>query len=140
MYRMLIAQEIAIDDHTGCTLTVPHRTGREIRLTHGTPRTRGRFCNRLHTDERERRFLSLDIWLRATRRIETCTGQRGRVPVPQYKLLREDENGGLTTVKSLEAPNDYEAIIKAKQMNLGGELELWEGPRAVATVRPWRSV
>lgn len=60
--------------------------------------------------------------------------------MPHYKLLREDENGSLAKVKSLEAPNDYEAIIKAKQLNLPGECQLWEGSRLVTTVRPWRSV
>ena len=58
--------------------------------------------------------------------------------VPQYDFRRQEENGTWATIKAIEAPNDYEALIKAKQMNLPGKCELWEGSRLVAAVRQWR--
>ena len=56
----------------------------------------------------------------------------------EYRLKRFDGNGCFVTVHEMKAPNLAEALIKAKQMKMPFECELWVGDIPVATVKAHR--
>jgi hypothetical protein len=57
----------------------------------------------------------------------------------QYKLRVRDAVGTDLTIMTFDSPNDYEALVKARQTSWAGQGELWQGTRMVAAVKPWRS-
>jgi hypothetical protein len=59
--------------------------------------------------------------------------------MPEYRVRCGNEESGWRTLKLFQAPNDYEALIKARQMNTPQECELWQDSRMVAVIRPRQS-
>lgn len=57
--------------------------------------------------------------------------------MPDYTLRRRDR-GTVETLERFNAPNDYEALIRARRLSWVGTGELWDGSRMVAVVKPWR--
>jgi hypothetical protein len=57
--------------------------------------------------------------------------------MPEYRIFRLDEAGKLLgPSKTVICDNDQEAIRKVREA-LGGEvIEIWQGSRRIATVRP----
>lgn len=54
--------------------------------------------------------------------------------MPEYRLYCLDGAGNITRAHEIMAPNDGDALARAKAMDLGIKCELWERRRLVAEI------
>jgi hypothetical protein len=59
------------------------------------------------------------------------------MPMREYRIFRLDDAGSiLGPSKLIKCENDQEVIKKVQEAMSGETMEIWEGPRRVATNRP----
>jgi hypothetical protein len=57
--------------------------------------------------------------------------------LPEYRIFRLDNAGkSLGPSKTIVCENDEEVINKVRGVVGGDMMEIWEGPRRIATIRP----
>lgn len=59
--------------------------------------------------------------------------------MPEYRLYCINDRGGISKSHEISAPNDEEALVRARALKLAVKCELWEHSRLVAKLPPKRS-
>jgi len=57
--------------------------------------------------------------------------------MPEYRIFRLDNSGKIVQrSEKIKFENDQDAIHDARKTLNGATIEIWDGPRRVATIRP----
>jgi len=54
----------------------------------------------------------------------------------QYRIYCLDDEGRFRKVKEVEAPDDADALSRARALGHSGECEVWRGSRLVGRIEP----
>jgi len=57
--------------------------------------------------------------------------------MPEYRIFRLDDAGKiLGPSEAIQFENDQNAVRETRKTLSGATIEIWEGPRRIATIRP----